>query len=138
VEADNHPLPVLVCVRGRHKCWFPVFLQGTGTDINISWALADGSTRSFDALTDARLTVTNLGTLKSVTVSYVGSDHTTIYVDGSGRVVSTGPAVFIGFPALPGINSVPSRWVGTRDTSGQITIQSLNGTVRDLCAAVAP
>jgi hypothetical protein len=119
-------------------CGFPVFVQGTGTDINISSTGADGTTRSFDAFTNARATITNLDTGKSVTVSDAGSGHATFNVDGSGTIISTGPALFIGFAPLPGINWVVGRWVGSLDSSGNLTIHIVGGTVRDLCAAVAP
>lgn len=130
--------PITLSFEDDTDCGFSVFISGGGTDINITSTSADGTVHSFDAFTNAKLTVTNIADpSKSVTVSSAGSGHATFRTDGSATIISTGPAFIFGFPLLPGINWVAGRWILTFDASGNPTFQLVGGTVRDLCAAVA-
>jgi hypothetical protein len=130
--------PITLSLEDDTDCGFPVFISGGGTDINITNTLADGTIRSFDAFTSAKLTVTNIADpSKSVTVSSAGSGHATFRTDGSATIISTGPAFIFGFWLFPGIHWVAGRWTLTFDASGNPTFRIVGGTTRDLCAAVA-
>jgi hypothetical protein len=130
--------PVDIAQEDDTDCGFPVYFQATATDVNISRTLADGTVLSFDAFTNATATITNLDTGKSVTVNDAGTGHATFNTDGSALIFSTGPAVVLEFPLLPGIHWVTGRFILSLDASGNLGLRIVGGTTRDLCAAVAP
>src|SRR5262249_21686436 len=110
-------------------CGFPVQFDVVGTDLEIT-----SGDRVFDAFPQSRITLTNLDTGTSTTVSIARPGHTTLGADGSVTLVGTGPALFFfGFQGNPGITLLNGRFVLTIDSHGNQTFSSVGGT-RDLCA----
>jgi hypothetical protein len=115
-------------------CAFPVQIDIVGTDLEITSASGD---RVFDAFPQSRVTLTNLDTERSITVSIAGPGHTTLGADGSVTLVGTGPTLFfLGFQGNPGITLLNGRFVLTIDSQGNQTFSSV-GETRDLCAELA-
>jgi hypothetical protein len=114
-------------------CAFPVQIDLAGADLEITSASGQ---RIFDAFPQGRATLTNLATLKSITVSLAGTGHTSIGSDGSVTIVGAGPSLIFAFPLYPGITLLSGRLVLAFDAQGNPTFSSV-GRARDLCAELA-
>ena len=121
------------------SCAFPVQGQASGVMLVIEWVDEDGTTRRFEGFPQARLTLTNLSTGKSITVNTAGSFHLTENPDGSLTAAGTGNW---GFPfdletGEPGFLLLYSgRWVFSIDAQGNESFR-FDGRVIDLCAELA-
>jgi hypothetical protein len=121
------------------SCGFRVQGQASGVMLVIEWVDEDGTTRRFEGFPQARLTLTNLSTGKSITVNTAGSFHLTENSDGSLTAAGTGNW---GFPfdletGEPGFFLLYSgRWVFSIDAQGNESFRFV-GRVRDLCAELA-
>ena len=114
-------------------CAFPVQFHVVGTDLAILFP-----SREFDAFPTSRATLTNLDSMKSLTVSIAGPAHIQFGADGSVTLVGTGPALFFFvFRGTPGITLLNGRIVQSFDAQGNETSFSSVGTTRDLCAELA-
>jgi hypothetical protein len=114
-------------------CAFPVQFHVVGTDLAILFP-----SREFDAFPNSRATLTNLDSMKSLTVSIAGPAHIQFGADGSVTLVGTGPALFFFvFRGTPGITLLNGRIVQSFDAQGNETSFSSVGTTRDLCAELA-
>ena len=114
-------------------CDFPVQFHLVGTDLGIFFD--DGN--EFHAYPQARATLTNLATQRTLTVNIAGPFSWHFGDDGSATLVGTGPALFFFlFQDTPGITLLNGRFVLTFDAQGNETFSSV-GTTRDLCAELA-
>jgi hypothetical protein len=124
--------PIDATIFDTVDCAFPVQVDIVGTDLEIT-----SGNRVFDAFPQSRVTLTNLDTERSITVSIAGPGHTTLGADGSVTLVGTGPTLFfLGFQGNPGITLLNGRFVLTIDSQGNQTFSSV-GETRDLCAELA-
>ena len=84
------------------------------------------------------MTLTNLDSMKTLTVSIAGPGHIRFGDDGSLTLVGTGPTLFFfAFRGTPGITLLNGRFVQSFDAQGNETSFSSVGTTRDLCAELA-
>jgi hypothetical protein len=115
-------------------CAFPVQFHIVGTELSIFF----DSGREFDAFPNSRATLTNLDSMRTLTVSIAGPAHIQFGSDGSVTAVGTGPALFFFvFRDTPGITLINGRVVETFDAQGNVTSFSSVGTTRDLCSELA-
>jgi hypothetical protein len=84
------------------------------------------------------VTLTNVLSGTTRTVSIAGPGHISFGSDGSVTLVGTGPALFAFLsPHFPGITLLNGRFVQTFDANGNETFFSGVGKTRDLCAELA-
>ena len=121
------------------SCGFPVQVDATGTIVDISYTDALGNIHDFQAAPQAKLTMTNLVTRKTIVVNVSGPGDATIGADGSFTEVGTG---LWGWTRVnpttlePGIFLTQGRFVVSFSASGVRTF-TLTGTTIDLCARLA-
>src|SRR3954464_10446563 len=72
------------------SCGFPVQIDATGTVVDISSTDALGNVHDFQAAPQAKLTLTNLVTGKTIVVNNSGPGDVTFGADGSFTQVGTG------------------------------------------------
>src|SRR5205823_6646072 len=72
------------------SCGFPVQVDATGTVVDISYTDELGNVHDFQAAPQAKLTMTNLVTGKTIVVNNSGPGDVTIGADGSFTQVGTG------------------------------------------------
>ena len=121
------------------SCGFPVEIDATGTVVDISSTDAQGNFHEFQAGPEAKATLTNLVTGKTIVVNNSGPGDLTFGADGSFTEVGTGLWLWTQLnPATlaPGIFLSQGRFVLSRSASGVRTI-TLTGTTIDLCARLA-
>jgi hypothetical protein len=122
----------------NRACDFPVQGHATGFMLIIEWVDEDGTTRRFEGFPQAKLTLTNLTTGKSITANTAGAFHLTENPDGSLTAAGTGNW---GFPfdletGEPGFLLYSGRWVFSIDAQGNESFRFV-GRVRDLCTELA-
>jgi hypothetical protein len=121
------------------SCGFPVQVDAIGTVVDISSTDALGNVHFFEAAPQAKLTLTNLVTAKTIIVNNSGPGDVTFGADGSFTQVGTGLWAFIrGNPVTlePGLFLTQGRFVLSFSASGVRTF-TLTGTTTDLCAQLA-
>jgi hypothetical protein len=122
------------------SCGFPVQIDVTGKIVDISYTDALGAFHDFQAGPEAKETVTNLVTGKTVTLTITGPGDGTFGADGSFTIVGTGlwswdyPGSFD--PYGPGMFLTKGRFVYSVSASGVATFTS-TGVKVDLCAQLA-
>jgi hypothetical protein len=125
--------PIDVTLIDDVDCAFPVQIDIVGTDLGIFF----DSGREFHAFPNSRVTLTNLVTEATLTVSIAGPGHITFGSDGSVTFIGTGPTLFfLMFHNTPGITLLNGRFVQTFDSQGNETFSQV-GATRDLCAELA-
>lgn len=115
-------------------CAFPVQVHITGTDTAIT-RVVQGDVHVFHAFGGGVTTLTSLDSEKSITFNISGPVHFTFGEDGSFRLVGTGTSVFL-FEDTPGIQWFQGRFDLMIDAEGNQTF-TINGTFKDMCAALA-
>jgi hypothetical protein len=111
-------------------CAFPVQFHIVGTDLGIFFGVRD-----FHAFPNSRVTLTNLDSMKTLTVSIAGPGHIQFGDDGSITLLGTGPSLFFfAFRGTPGITLLNGRFVQSFDAQGNETSFSSVGKTHDLCA----
>lgn len=121
------------------SCGFPVQGDATGTVVDISYTDALGNFHEFQAAPQAKLTLTNLVTGKTIVVNNSGPGDVTFGADGSFTQVGTGLwgwARVNPVTLAPGIFLTQGRFVLSFSASGVRTF-TLTGTTIDLCARLA-
>jgi hypothetical protein len=131
-------VPINETFTDNEACDFPVQGHVTGFMLIIEWVDEDGTTRRFEGFPQAKLTLTNLTTGKSITANTAGSFHLTENPDGSLTAAGTGNW---GFPfdletGEPGFLLYSGRWVFSIDAQGNESFR-FDGRVRDLCTELA-
>ncbi len=121
------------------SCGFPVQVDATGTIVDISYTDALGNFHDFQAAPQAKQTITNLVTAKTIVVNISGPGDSTFGADGSFTLVGTGLWSWLGRdPATlaPGLFLTEGRFVLSISASGVRTFTS-TGTEIDLCSQLA-
>lgn len=121
------------------SCGFPVQIDATGTVVDISYTDALGNFHDFQAAPQAKQTMTNLVTGKTIVLDISGPGEFTFGADGSVTLVGTGLWSWNnGDPATlaPGMFLTKGRFVLSFPALGAPTWTS-TGTKIDLCAQLA-
>jgi hypothetical protein len=121
------------------SCGFPVQVDAIGTVVDISSTDALGNVHFFEAAPQAKLTLTNLVTGKTIIVNNSGPGDVTFGADGSFTQVGTGGWGWVGrnpTTLVPGMFLTQGRFVLSFSASGVRTF-TLTGTTTDLCAQLA-
>jgi hypothetical protein len=120
------------------SCGFPIQIHNTGFIITIQWVTPDGTIRTFVAAPQAKATLTNLSTGKTITVNLSGPAHITDNPDGSLTFVGTGLWGWGHNPNTeePGQFLTAGRFVFSIDAAGNESFQR-TGQLTDLCQELA-
>jgi hypothetical protein len=125
------------------RCGFTVQAHFTGFVVDISYTDAQGVFHDSEAFPQGRLTLTNIGTGKSITVNASGPLKITVNPDGSFMFVGGGSEPFDLAPVPSYPNSAPGwflfdgRFVWFVDANGVSTFAA-TGTTTNLCTELAP
>ena len=93
--------------------------------------------RDFDAFPNSRVTLTNLDSKKTLTVSIAGPGHIQFGATEASLGKHRPVALVLQFRGTPGITLLNGRFVRTFDALGNETSFSSVGRTRDLCAELA-
>ncbi len=122
------------------SCGFAVTAHVTGTIVDISYTDLQGIFHEFQASPQAKATLTNEVTDKSITVNVSGAEKLTVAPDGSVTVVGTGNWLFLDDPdnlGAPGWFLTSGRWLAFFDPNGVETL-TRTGKKTDLCIELEP
>jgi hypothetical protein len=123
------------------QCAFPVLSHIEGIEIVTTFSDKAGNPiRQIGVFPGNTLTLTNLGTDKSIIVVSTGSFHGRLEPDGSGFFMTTGPGPFLTNPITgePGIWYSSGRFTATFDAEGNLTSANFTGDpLLNLCAQLA-
>jgi len=123
------------------SCGFPVQLDAVGTIVDISYTDGLGKFHDFEAAPQAKQTMTNLATGKTIVVNIAGPADFTFGADGSFTEVGGGTSTWnYGDPrtlgATRGIFLSKGRFVWSISASG-VGSWTIDGTVTNLCPQLA-
>ena len=123
------------------SCGFPVQLDAVGTIVDISYTDGLGTIHDFEAAPQAKETMTNVATGKSIVVNIAGPADFTFGADGSFKEVGGGNSTWgYGDPrtlgATRGIFLSTGRFVWSISASG-VESWTISGKVTNLCTQLA-
>jgi hypothetical protein len=123
------------------QCDFPVLGHIEGGEIDTTFFDREGNpVKQIGVFPGQTLTLTNLDTDTSITVTNAGSFHTRAERDGSVTISITGhgplPNDIVGEPGLWYLNG--GRVLVTLDADGNLTSVTVRGNVVNLCDRLAP
>jgi hypothetical protein len=122
------------------QCAFPVLGHIEGSEIDTTFTDKTGNpVKLLGVFPGNTLTLTNVGTGKSVTVPATGSFQLRVNPDGTGSGKVTGHGAWLSNPVtgVPGIWFQSGQVSATLDAEGNTTSVSSTGKLVDLCSQLA-
>jgi hypothetical protein len=132
------PAPDDIVITGQ--CAFPVLAHIEGTEVDTTFVDKDGNPiRLLGTFPGNMLTLTRVGTSKSLTLPATGSFQLRANPDGTASAMITGQGPSFPNPITgePGIWYLSGRLTATLDADGNATSMKNTGQLVDLCLALA-